>query len=439
MSESSHGSDNISNKFSPHPDAPAKLPIIAALLGTVLIVALIAMLIARHPQPSTTLVVAQGNSATMGISGCSAEAQNQHYTQSVTIMDLAMVSDTDGWAVGGVTQFGGVSIAGVILHDVNGNWQQVAGNYPDLLFTSISMITSTDGWIAGIYKGNTPTNQDNTTFQNDQVLYHYDGHNWRQVQLPQNAFNPVQSSSGTPIVRMYSATDGWLVLTSTQQGNFIVLHYDGSNWQQVQSPFQSSELIFYQFNKIATNGPDDLWVAGNHTDDSGNSGGQNMVIAHYSAGQWSTFPHLPSGSMNSFALSSPTSGWIISNYTLQRLTNQQVSVVSLPSALIKDGENLFAVTLSPDGTLWVTGGAFGPSKTSFLLHQLAGGSWKRMDIPYPGQYIGNIVFATSTDMWMISAIVHMKGCAPAAVTGLDQGTIIHWNDSQWSQTIEPIS
>ncbi len=365
-----------------------------------------------------------------------------HYSQAVALSDLSMISPDEGWAVGGVMTFGGTSSEGVILHDMHGRWQQVSGNFKDMLFTSISMTSPTDGWLAGIIHNNMPNA--NSVFADDRLLYHYDGHAWKAVSFDQSAFNNNYGGSpGDLIVRMYSATDGWLMLRNTTLlGNYTLLHYDGSAWSQVQSPYVSTQSIFNTFYDMRVGGPDEIWLAGTYVNDSGSGDpGSKAIIAHYQAGAWSKIA-TTAGFANSLALTSATDGYVVDSddNLILHFAGQHASPVSLPGGLLHAHETLRAIFAAPDGTIWVVGEIDSlTTPAPFLVRRLSDGSWKRMAISYPHVWIGELIFTSASDLWAVGGIPYQQGCAPAAVTELDQGTLLHWNGSQWSQTTEPVS
>lgn len=427
-------------------------PWLAGGLAVLIVVALIVAHITtpRRTMPSITLAIATSGTTPIvpasvsngGRPGCSPEAQHPTISQAIALSDLSMVSAMEGWAVGSVTHFGGNVAAGVILHYTNGQWQQISGNYPNMSFDSITMTSPTDGWIGGV--DTSSASLGDSEAHATRLLYHYDGHNWNAVPFPPDAIaNTDGGTAGATIVRMFSANDGWLMVRdATMVGRYTLLHYNGAQWQPVQTPFSSSQNIFYDFNDITATGIDDVWLAGAHTDDSGN-GGQSAIIAHYHAGQWSTVANAPDGSVDSIAMITATSGWGIDNNRLLSVSGQQATIVALPNGLLAANEHIASAYPAPDGTLWLAGASgtdsLDPSQVNaFLLHRHDDGTWERIAFPYHEQP-GALNIIAADDVWAIGAIAHFQGCAPAAVTFIDQGTILHWHGGQWSQVVEPAS
>jgi uncharacterized repeat protein (TIGR01451 family) len=161
--------------------------------------------------------------------------------------DIYMLSETDGWVVGG--QPGGGNNYGTILHYNGSTWQQVASPVQQWL-KAIDMLSASDGWIVGI--GGTVLRWNGSSWQGGSiaqgaalydvdaisgtdvwavgvevggagVLYHWDGSAWSRLDSP----NGAQLNA----VEMVSSHYGWAV------GNGgTILRYDGTGWQQVSSP-----------------------------------------------------------------------------------------------------------------------------------------------------------------------------------------------------------
>lgn len=110
---------------------------------------------------------------------------------------LAMVSDTEGWALGSkiVAQNGNTEVTPLhqlLYHYKDGRWSSTpvsvsGGGY--ITLQSITMRSPGDGWIVGaqsnVRPGTTASN-----YQQQTILLHYDGSHWSQVSVP---------STGTPV------------------------------------------------------------------------------------------------------------------------------------------------------------------------------------------------------------------------------------------------
>lgn len=117
------------------------------------------------------------------------------------LIDVTMVSPTDGWAVGNY---------GTILRWNGSAWHTVPSP-TGLYIISIDMVSATDGWaVGGLYP-------------NGQIL-HWNGSSWQIYTAP--ASNELAS------VSMVNAADGWAV---SRWGSEL-LHWNGVNWTKSSSP-----------------------------------------------------------------------------------------------------------------------------------------------------------------------------------------------------------
>jgi uncharacterized repeat protein (TIGR01451 family) len=173
-----------------------------------------------------------------------------------------MLSETEGWAVGGIDPNTG---HGVILRWNGASWQKVDSGVGYWL-KAIDMINASDGWIVGI--GGTIARWNGTVWTAasfgptllfldvDMVsstdvwvvgaagtIYHYDG----------STFGPVPSPTTNDLhgVAMVSADEGWAV-----GSRGTLLHYDGNEWQEVSTPLTDN------LNAIQMLGADDGWITG---------------------------------------------------------------------------------------------------------------------------------------------------------------------------------
>src|SRR5262249_32770629 len=94
------------------------------------------------------------------------------------IVDLAMSSLDEGWAVGEAYSLSssGAPNAGLLMHYSHCHWQQEGPTFPNLLLNSVTMLSTTDGWASGSSGGysSNPT----------QLLLHYSGGQWQRVTIP---------------------------------------------------------------------------------------------------------------------------------------------------------------------------------------------------------------------------------------------------------------
>jgi hypothetical protein len=113
-----------------------------------------------------------------------------------SLWNISALPDGEAWAVGN---------DGVILHEQGGNWSQVASPTQQEL-DSIAMVSPTEGWAIG-----------------GRTLLHYHNSTWTLF--------PIASNDDLHSITMASSSEGWMVAT-----NGDILHYTQGIWQQAHSP-----------------------------------------------------------------------------------------------------------------------------------------------------------------------------------------------------------
>lgn len=195
---------------------------------------------------------------------------------ATTLNDISMLSPTDGWAIGDQAQ--GACVQGgryqpVLLHYTGTTWTPMPLPSDALQVKGIAMTSATDGWAIG-------TKQASGSAENSDLLLHYDGQTWSEV----NASGIAQYGVNLGGIAMISATDGWLVGTINQGPNGLasdsmLFHYDGKQWSKANTPLDTIQAGVNSFS-LASSG--DGWMVGRRT-------GQVMDAAFFlqlSGGTW---------------------------------------------------------------------------------------------------------------------------------------------------------
>jgi photosystem II stability/assembly factor-like uncharacterized protein len=128
---------------------------------------------------------------------------------AAAITSIAMVSPTEGWAVGRNGD------QGLILHNTQGSWARATIPANTGKLASIFMLSASEGWAVG-----------------NSTILHYQAGQWSAVSFPGASSFPLHLTS----VFMISASEGWAIGDSA-----ILLHYQAGTWSQV-SPSSSTEL-----------------------------------------------------------------------------------------------------------------------------------------------------------------------------------------------------
>ena len=146
---------------------------------------------------------------------------------SAGLLQVSMVSAQEGWAVGNLEwathQPAGSDYAGFILHYQHGSWH-LQDTFDGALH-SLWMLSSTDGWAVGSIG----------TEIGQSFVLHYDGQSWSFVDVP---------GAGLASIVMTEPTNGWAFgfLAGRYAGQFsgLLLHDTGNTWRQVTFPFMET-------------------------------------------------------------------------------------------------------------------------------------------------------------------------------------------------------
>ena len=132
-----------------------------------------------------------------------------------SVVALSFVSPQDGWGVGftGTTP-GTTGLHSLIVHLPDCRWQSVGPSLLGVTLVSIGMVTSDEGRAISVTMPSTTSKL---------VLLHDNGGTWQSMALP---VIDAPHLSGSPILRMVSANDGWM--SGIRQGGAnVLLHQHG--------------------------------------------------------------------------------------------------------------------------------------------------------------------------------------------------------------------
>ncbi|MGD8719322.1 MAG: hypothetical protein PVH29_10930 [Candidatus Zixiibacteriota bacterium] len=238
--------------------------------------------------------------------------------------DFWFNSPGDGWAVCGDK----------VLHYNGWEWREVLDFCPDparwdIYCKAIAAPGPADVWVAGSLELEYPFP--------DATLLHYDGANWRIVEVPRRTgFSAVyrdlsftspdagwlaaaqgilfydgaswtrQYDDGAWSLAMSGPADGW-ALADVGLGE-DVLRWDGSTWTPQNIDEYVSGDPVEKLEEIVLTAPDDVWVVGYR------GPYYRGVLLHYDGANWAEVP-LPDGTppLEAAAFYGPNSGWILSD------------------------------------------------------------------------------------------------------------------------------
>ena len=186
-----------------------------------------------------------------------------------TLHGVAMLSSTNGWAVGGIPQITGHPSQDSIIRHWNGAaWESKNSPIPNPLY-AVSMHSATLGFAVGVY---------------GRVLL-WNGTSWANVTVP--IVNCLQG------VTMVSATEVWAVGCNgkTLHGT---TNASSTTWTIV-SAADSNEFLY----AVYALSPTDVWTVGSHG-----------VIRRWNGSAWTTVASPVTSTLTSIHMLSATDGWI---------------------------------------------------------------------------------------------------------------------------------
>jgi hypothetical protein len=353
---------------------------------------------------------------------------------------VSAVSSTDAWAVG---SYGGGGAPGVILHWTGTAWAKIKGPNPggpsgDTRLNAVSADSATDAWAVGYYRN--PF----TNVTGNSLILHWTGTSWTKVASP----SPGGGSGLTVLnnVTAISPTDAWAVgwfSTTTGQEQPLVLHWNGTSWQQVTAPAPGGATGVTDLVGISAGSASDMWATGYYAASSGSTG-QSLTL-HWNGTSWKqvTSPS-PGGTAGlSFLVSvdaiSASDVWAVGYYSttsgeqqplILHWTGKAWQQVTSPDPGGSTGETeLVGLSASSASDVWVAGSyqVDGQYARSLILHW-TGTSWKQVACPSPGGTTHSTMLSavsadSQTDAWA-SGYYFTDG---GATTSL----LLHWTGTKW--------
>jgi len=309
-----------------------------------------------------------------------------------TIIDVAMVAEDDGWAVGGYTQDGRI-------HHWNGSdWNHSAT--VDHWLNGVDFLASDDGWAVGA----------------EGLTVHWNGTTWTPME-------PVTHRK-LHAVAMNATDDVWAV------GEWgTVLHWDGSAWTDLSQYWETMELADVVFR-----GADIGWTVGEGgtirrfdgegwqgvvapavdnldtitaTPDTGElwAAGSQSAMLRFDGSRWATVPGSASNYYSVVMLSSDN-GWANGR---QRFHHWD----GLRWEEVQEAESAKDMILTGPDEGWAVG--WGGS-----IRRFNGTQWVEVASPTTRTLRG-VSAAAPDDVWICGY----------------SGTILHWNGSEWSLVDPP--
>jgi len=195
---------------------------------------------------------------------------------------------------------------------------------------------------------------------------------------------------------MLSGEEGWIV---GDRG--AILHWDGERWKAVESPI-NIPLVFVK--GVAA---EDAWAVG-----SVRSGEETeWIMLRWDGTKWSIFSNpTPIGRVVAMSFTSNDNGWAIAYKGGARDISYLVHWDGRVWTTIMEASQIYALDMLSENEGWAVGDA---------LYRWDGQSWKKHQVPLRqrGYEYASISFLSQEEGWAT----------------LVDGTLLHWNGSEWKQ------
>jgi hypothetical protein len=176
-----------------------------------------------------------------------------------TLVAVAAVATNDVWAVGNYEILGGYHWNTLVEHWDGTKWSVVESPNPSGAYESflnaIAVVSPADIWAVGYSVGN------NLQTYQVPLIEHYDGQSWTIVPSPFPAPSDYNALYGLTAI---SANDVWAVgyaneNTHGQNGEALIEHWDGTQWNLVDSPIAGNATLLLAATALSST---DVWSVG---------------------------------------------------------------------------------------------------------------------------------------------------------------------------------
>ena len=322
---------------------------------------------------------------------------------------VSMTSADDGWAVGYHFE---KSYSALALHWDGTSWTRA--DIPrvgrESYFYAVDAYSPTLAFAVGISlrAGGFKT-----------LVMAWDGHQW--TQMP--SASPNDRDSDLYGVTVLSPTDAWAVgAYGFRAAKTLTLHYDGTAWQRVSSPYATS---FDFLQSVAGTGPRDVWAVG------GSEPG--TLTMHWGGSKW-TLVRSPGGRFTDLFLGvaavSSSDVWTVGRQEGSLKTRNRVLVAHWAGSAWDqvDAANpgrrsnaLNGIDALRADDAWAVG-SYRDAKTTYALAEHWDGStWAPVEVPGAKKTLNSVSIASTDDAWAVGN--HLgRSCL-----------IEHWDGSDWSQ------
>jgi hypothetical protein len=356
------------------------------------------------------------------------------------LYDIAMVSPTEGWAVGATSVCTGTAssqscTSGVplMMHYHNHQWSRVALPFTstdghNATLNSIQMLSATDGWASG------PGH-----------LLHYDGQSWKLASSPEQL--------NLEFFQMFSDTDGWAIGQGSQHQAADIMHYDGKTWtaQPLPAGLGLGPSILAAGSDLSMISPTEGWAVytilqAPPTSTDTHWPGKSFIL-HYTDGAWTVQASIKGDTdLGAISMTSAADGWAVGQITPPASPNTPRALllhytrgnwVQVDSNATDSGDWV-SMTSATDG--WMVGG----QNNQTLLHY-NGVQWLPIAFSPAVQsalgrtyVISRLHMTSATEGWAVGAVDKHSATEPTPADGIqsfDEHThllILYYHNGAWS-------
>jgi len=313
------------------------------------------------------------------------------------------------------------------------------GVVPNGFLAAVAASSSSNSWAVGSYS--------RSIGQSQTLAEHWNGSTWCQVTSP----NPGSTSAAHQLsgVTVLSGSSAWAVGSygSSTVSKTLVLHWNGTAWQQQASPNPAGFSAGSQLLGVAATSSANAWAVGL----SAKSVVTTLtLITRWNGTRWVRVPSpnpggTGSGSRNvlvSVAATSATNAWAVGYYVNSTSNGpvilhwngtawKQQAVTNPPP-----GAGLSSVAAVSPASAWAVGASNCAPQCKTLIEHWNGSTWTRQPSPNPprfsfGSMLTGTAAASATDVWAAGASTHDVGPA------ISQTLTEHWNGTSWVQVPSP--
>ena len=291
-------------------------------------------------------------------------------------------------------------------------WREIAGHHTS---ASVAAVSPTSAFYAGGFGARHLTR-----------LKNWDGESWT------NAPGMARPHSALTAIDASGPDDAWAVGHQTSrdrtQERSMLIHWDGVAWRVSHDGGlgHTAHTLLYDVSMAA---PDDVWAAGFDYNDHGTD--IEPILLHWDGATW-TLVRVPLDALELYAVTATRTGEVwVTGYAAA----QTDSVImhwdgQTWNTTVAAGDLYSLDALSPDD-VWAAGTNLNTRKTA--IEHWDGETWTVVPSPSPGiygTYLSSISAASADDVWAVGDAVRQNGEGSDTV-------IEHWDGHEWSIAPSP--